>query len=235
MHPGRWVDERLAMLDPSGDWKPNVGLALARLRERRNAPSGRGRTWLWATVATTAATCLCLAVFPTPRALAQRCLNCSVALWQNLAVSGLGRARLTPERDRKPAPDFTSIDASGQPVKLSALRGKVVLLNFWATWCHGCKAEILWFIEFQQAYRNRDFVVLGVSRDDDGWKSVRPYINGKKVNYRVTIGDDALARQYGADQTLPVTAIIDKSGRIAATHAGVVSKNDCQAEIEALL
>jgi cytochrome c biogenesis protein CcmG/thiol:disulfide interchange protein DsbE len=115
------------------------------------------------------------------------------------------------------------------------LRGKVLLLNFWATWCHGCKAEIPWFIEFQRAYQSRDFVVLGVSRDDDGWKAVRPYINAKKVNYRVMIGNDAVARVYGAAEMLPVTVLIDKSGRIAAKHAGVVSQSDCRAEIETLL
>lgn len=160
---------------------------------------------------------------------------CLAALWQNVVAFGPGRANLTPEKDRKPAPDFTLTDASGKPVALSALRGKVVLLNFWATWCHGCKTEIPWFIDFQRAYGKRGLVVLGVSRDDGGWKLVRPFISEKKVNYRMTIGTDAIAAEYGADKGLPVTLIIDKAGRIAATHTNVVDKSGCQAEIEALL
>jgi hypothetical protein len=73
------------------------------------------------------------------------------------------------------------------------------------------------------------------SRITTGWKSVRPYLSLSKINYRVMIGNPGLAARYGADQALPVTLVIDRAGRIAATHTGVVSKSDCRAEIEALL
>jgi cytochrome c biogenesis protein CcmG/thiol:disulfide interchange protein DsbE len=95
--------------------------------------------------------------------------------------------------------------------------------------------EIPWFIDFQQAYAGRGFQVLGASFDDDGWKLVKPYIAAKRINYPVVIGDSHLAALYGGVQALPVSYIIDKSGRIAATHLGVVSKSDYQAEIEKLL
>ncbi len=234
MQIGPWVDERLAALRTGDRWEPNLDAALARLRSQRDARRGHGPRWFWAAALSTAAA-VGLVALPAPRALAQRCLSCSVALWQSLAAAGPARANLTPEKSRKPAPDFTLTDDSGKLLRLSNLRGRVVLLNFWATWCHGCKTEIPWFVEFQQAYRNRGFVVLGVSRDDDGWQSVRPYISQKKINYRMAIGTGAIAAMYGADQSLPITLIIDKAGRIAATHAGVVRKSDCQAEIEALL
>src|SRR5262245_11963395 len=82
---------------------------------------------------------------------------------------------LKPEQSRQRAPEFMLTDASGAQVKLADYKGKVVLLNFWATWCGPCQIEIPWFMDFEKTYKNRDFAVLGVSMDDDGWKSVKPY------------------------------------------------------------
>jgi peroxiredoxin len=185
------------------------------------------RAWKWSAVAGMAA--VGLLAFPAPRAAAHYCLNCSVALWQNIA------AHVDPDNARKPAPDFILNDASGKPVRLSGFRGKIVLLNFWATWCGGCKVEIPRFIDFQRTFAGRGFQVLGVSFDDDGWKLVKPYIAAQQVNYPVMIGDPHLAGLYGGVEALPVTLLIDKAGRIAATHLGVVRQSDYRAEIEKLL
>jgi peroxiredoxin len=231
----RWVDERLAALAPHGEWQPDTVNGLARLRAKRGAAgSPRARRWMFAAAVAVAA-CLCLVALPAPRTLAQRCVDCSVAIWDSLSASAPVRADVKPEKDRKLAPDFTLEDAGGKSVKLSDFRGKVVLLNFWATWCHGCKIEIPWFIGFQQAYRERDFVVLGVAFDADGWKSVRPYMEEKKVNYRMMLGNDAIADLYGGLQGLPETYVIDRAGRIAATHVGLITESGYRAEIEALL
>ena len=73
------------------------------------------------------------------------------------------------------APDFTLIDSTGSPIKLSELKGKVVLLDFWATWCGGCKVEIPWYMEFETKYAKKGLATIGVSLDDDGWKSVKPF------------------------------------------------------------
>jgi cytochrome c biogenesis protein CcmG/thiol:disulfide interchange protein DsbE len=151
------------------------------------------------------------------------------------STSSSVKAAIKPEKDRKKAPEFTLTDANGAAVKLSDFRGKVVLLNFWATWCGPCKVEIPWFIEFQQTYKDRDFVVLGVSFDDDGWKSVKPYLEDKKINYRVMIGSEEVAQQYGGVESLPTTFVVDKQGRIAATHIGLISKSEYKNEIENLL
>ena len=136
---------------------------------------------------------------------------------------------------RKAAANFSLADAQGTEVALADYKGKVVLLNFWATWCGPCKVEIPWFIEFQQKYQDRGFTVLGVSMDDDGWKSVRPYVASHKMTYRVVIGNDTVAQKFGEIDALPTSFILDRQGRVAAHHVGLVDKSDYQNEILKLL
>jgi peroxiredoxin len=135
---------------------------------------------------------------------------------------------------RKAAPSFRLEDPNGAPVRLSDYQGRVVLLNFWATWCHGCKLEIPWFMEFQSKYRERGLTVIGVSMDDDGWKSVKPYLAEHKLNYPVVIGNQDLGKQYGLDG-MPMTLLIDGEGKIAATYSGMVDRTKCESEIRNLL
>jgi peroxiredoxin len=144
-------------------------------------------------------------------------------------------ASLRPDSERKPAPDFTLKDADGKPVRLSDFRGKVVLLDFWATWCGPCKIEIPWFVEMQRSNRDRGFEVLGVAMDDEGWEVVKPFITSIGVNYRVMVGDDPTAQSYGGVDALPTTFLIDRSGKIAAVHIGLTSKKEFQDGIEQLL
>ena len=153
----------------------------------------------------------------------------------NTSTRSVKAAAVKPEKDRKTAPDFTLKDADGKPVKLSDYRGKVVLLNFWATWCGPCKVEIPWFIEFEQAYKDRGFAVLGVSMDEDGWETVKPYIAARKINYRVLLGDDPVSNLYGGVESLPTTFMIDRDGRVASVHIGLVGKADYQNEIDHLV
>ena len=144
-------------------------------------------------------------------------------------------ANIKPESNRRKAPNFSLKDANGDTVNLVDYRGKVVLVNFWATWCGPCKYEMPWFVEFEQKYKDRDFAVLGVSMDDDGWKSVKPYITEHKINYRVMIGSEVISQQFGDIDSLPTSFILDRQGRIAATHVGLVDKRDYQNEILKLL
>jgi cytochrome c biogenesis protein CcmG/thiol:disulfide interchange protein DsbE len=159
-------------------------------------------------------------------------------VWQFFNGEATGRAPkyvFIKPRDRSMAPDFTLSDASGRTVTLSDFRGQVVLLNFWATWCIPCGAEIPSLMELQHAYRARGFQVVGVSVDEDGWKSVRPFIETRHVNYPVVIGNDALEHAYGGLESVPMTLIVDKSGRIAATHLGLCQKAEYEADIRAVL
>jgi cytochrome c biogenesis protein CcmG/thiol:disulfide interchange protein DsbE len=133
------------------------------------------------------------------------------------------------------APDFHLQDAKGRTVSLSRYRGKVVVLDFWATWCHGCKTEIPWFMEFAKRYGHRGLAVIGVAMDEDGWKSVAPYVHAKKMNYPVVVGNDAVARDYGAAENLPVTLLIDRQGNVAESHTGVVDRAALEERIRELL
>jgi peroxiredoxin len=138
--------------------------------------------------------------------------------------------------NRKLAPDFTLTDANGNSVKLSDYRGKVVLLNFWATWCGPCALEIPWFIEFQQQYKAKGLEIIGVSMDEDGWSAVKPYMAEHKMNYRVLLGNDSVSQLYGGVESLPTTFLIDRDGRFAfSPHIGLAGKNEYLNEIQTLL
>jgi peroxiredoxin len=227
---GRWVDERLAGRIPDAEWQPNVLRGLAQLRERR---SPRRRV-LWTGLAG-AAVCLPLMAFPITRTFAKNCV--SVCVSESGKFRDLFTVRKVYARveDRKVAPDFSLDDASGVPVRLSEFRGRVVLLNFWATWCVPCRTEIPWFVELHETYKDRGLAVLGVSLDDDGWKAVRPYIDKMKVDYPVMVASRDIASQYGGLASLPMTLIIDKAGRIAVTHVGLWPKSEYEAAINAIL
>jgi peroxiredoxin len=225
----RWTEERMGTLAPDAQWEPDVAGGLARLRAGTESDRPRRHRWAWIALGATAATVFVVAT-PMARAFAERC---GEFLMSNLTGNGPTRAYATPVQ-RRTMPDFTLNDASGHPVRLSDFRGKVVLLNFWTTSCRQCDGEIPWFKEFQQTYSD-GLVVLGVSLDKDGWVSARPYVEQRKMNYRVMVGGDEVARLAGGARSIPTTLIIDKSGRIAVTHRGFCSKSEYEADTQALL
>jgi peroxiredoxin len=144
-------------------------------------------------------------------------------------------AHLTPEKDRKTAPDFSLKDGDGKLVKLADYRGKVVLVNFWATWCGPCQEEIPWFKDFQRDYKDRNFTVLGLSVDEDGWKAIKPYLARNPLNYPVVLADDRVQMLYGNVENLPTSFVLDQQGRVASHHIGLVSKKTYREEILGLL
>ena len=135
---------------------------------------------------------------------------------------------------RKPAPNFATSDSKGIPVKLGDFKGQVVLLNFWATWCHGCGEEIPWFIQYQEKYKNQGLAVLGVAMDDEGWTVVTPFVREKKINYVVVVGDKKLSDLFGL-AGMPMTVLIDRNGNIATKYEGVVNRETCEKQIRTLL
>jgi peroxiredoxin len=133
------------------------------------------------------------------------------------------------------APDFTLKDAKGTRISLSDYKGKVVVLNFWATWCGPCKVEIPWFIEFQKTYRTQGFTVLGVSMDEDGWSVVNPYAASKNIDYPIVLGNEEVNMLYGGIEALPTTLVIGRDGKVAFLHAGLIGKDEYEKEIRQLL
>jgi peroxiredoxin len=118
-------------------------------------------------------------------------------------------------------PAFSLKDANGQVVRPADYKGKVVLLDFWATWCGPCKIEIPWFIDMERQYKDQGFAVLGVSMDEDGWTAIKPYVQNMQMNYRVLLGNDDVSTAYGGLDSLPTTLLIDRQGKIASVHVGV--------------
>jgi peroxiredoxin len=152
-------------------------------------------------------------------------------------------AALIAANDRKPAPAFDLANAAGKKVRISDYHGKVVLLNFWATDCGGCILEIPSFISIQAAHPDRAFTAVGVSMDifyeglknaDEAWGKVGPFVSSHKMNYPILMGDQSVSDAYGL-KAFPATYLIDKSGRIAATYVGVVSKDNVEANVDKLL
>ena len=151
------------------------------------------------------------------------------------SAQSAGVAKIQPEPERHPAPEFQLRDPAGKKVNLKQYRGKIVLLDFWATWCHGCKQEIPWFAEFEKVYGPKGLAVVGVSMDEGGWKVVKPFLAETHVPYRMLLGDDAMAKRYGIEN-LPDTFLIDRHGKVAAAYlAGLVDKDDVEANIKAML
>jgi thiol-disulfide isomerase/thioredoxin len=132
--------------------------------------------------------------------------------------------------------DFTLKDVDEKPVDLASFKGKVVLLDFWATWCGPCKVEIPWFIEFQERYGAQGFQVVGVSVDDKP-EQLKPYVADMKMNYPVLqgLGHDDLMDAFGPILGIPVSTIISREGKICARHTGLSSKEVIEEQIRALL
>ena len=152
-------------------------------------------------------------------------------------------ATVVSQASRQTAPAFQLADSSGTNKQVTDYRGKVVLLNFWATACGGCKLEIPWLIELESAHKSDSFTVVGVSMDtsyegsksaDEAWSKVKPFVLDHKLNYPVLMGEATLITSYKLG-AVPATYLIDRQGRIAATYSGVIDKSDVDSNINKLL
>src|SRR6267154_945145 len=143
-----------------------------------------------------------------------------------------------------PVPQVTLGDLEGKSTSMAQYQGKVVLVNFWATWCDPCRVEIPWLIEMQQKYSARGFTVLGIAMDEEGAKVVTPFVskerfdvNGAKaqMNYPIVIGDDAAADKFGGLLGYPTSILVSRDGKIIKRITGIISYEEIAKSIESQL
>ncbi len=133
------------------------------------------------------------------------------------------------------APNFKVQAADGSTIELAKLKGKVVVLNYWATWCGPCRMEIPGFVDVYKQYKARGLEIVGVSLDREGWKVVKPYIQKANINYPVVVADENLESAYGQIDAIPTTFVVDKKGNLVDKHVGYMSKADFEQLVKGLL
>ena len=146
--------------------------------------------------------------------------------------------------EAKPEPDLTLKDLDGKDVSLESLKGKVVLVNFWATWCEPCKIEIPELIELQQEYGPKGFTVLGIAMDDEGRSAVAPFVQKEKfetdagkstMNYPIVIGNDAAGDKFGGLLGYPTSVLLSRDGKQVKRITGLITRDDVAKAIQAQL
>ncbi len=140
-----------------------------------------------------------------------------------------------PNTPQGKAPNFSLKTSDGKVVELSKLKGKTVVVNFWATWCGPCRAEIPGFLEVYSKYKSKGLEIVGISLDQGGWADVNPFVKKFNITYPVVLGDDKVARLYGNIDAIPTTFIVDKTGSIVKQHVGYMKAQDFEALVKGLL
>ena len=133
------------------------------------------------------------------------------------------------------APDFTLESLDGKNVRLSDLRGKAVLLNFWATWCGPCKIETPWFVELQNQYGAQGLQVIGVAMDDSSKDDIAKFAKDMGMNYPVLLGKEAVGDEYGGVPALPETFFIGRDGKIVGKIMGLESRSEIEDSVKQAL
>jgi peroxiredoxin len=153
------------------------------------------------------------------------------------------RAGLQPAAKRRAAPKVALQDGTGKTVRLSDFRGRVVLVDFWATSCGGCVQEIPMFVDVVNANKARGFEAIGISEDivyenlenaDEAWRKIKPFVRQRKIPYPIVLADSRVTMDFNIT-AIPATFLIDRKGRIAATYVGVVQRSNLEANVESLL
>jgi thiol-disulfide isomerase/thioredoxin len=151
-----------------------------------------------------------------------------------IAPAAVHQAQAKSNSNHPLAPGFTLTDIFGKKLSLSDYKGKVVMLDFWATWCGPCRIEIPGFVELQDRYRDQGFSIIGISLDDSS-EPVMEFYKQFKMNYPVALGDDSLGALYGGIFGMPTTFLIGRDGRIYSKHIGATNVGVFEEEVKALI
>lgn len=134
-----------------------------------------------------------------------------------------------------PAPKLVLKDLNGNTVNLADLKGKVVMVDFWATWCEPCQIMIPWMIQLRNQYGSQGFEIVGVAMDDEGLPAVKPFAAEKKMNYPIVLGNEDTAQAWGGIFGMPTSFIIDRDGNVRKQHLALVGKDELEKDIKGLL
>jgi peroxiredoxin len=134
-----------------------------------------------------------------------------------------------------PAPEFNLPDLSGAQVASSSFKGKVVIIDFWATWCPPCREEIPHLVNLQAKYRSQGLAIVGLSLDAGGARDVKPFAEEHDVNYTMLIANDEVAKSYGNISAIPTTFVLDRNGRIVQRFIGYTAPEVFEQTIKPLL
>jgi thiol-disulfide isomerase/thioredoxin len=135
----------------------------------------------------------------------------------------------------KPAPKLELKDVEGRPLRLSDYKGKIVLLNFWATWCAPCRAEMPDLVKWQREYKSRGLQVIGVTYPPEELAEVREFIKSIEVNYPIALGDEQTKAMFDNGEILPITVVIDKKGMVREVIQGIIFPEEFERKVKPLL
>jgi thiol-disulfide isomerase/thioredoxin len=160
---------------------------------------------------------------------------CMKAVQQGLILVLLGVLLVVSARAADPAPNFVLQSQDGKTIELKKLAGKAVVVNFWATWCGPCRAEIPGMMNVYEKYKAKGLEIVGISLDRGGWDDVKPYLAKNKISYPIVVAGQELADAYGGIQGIPTSFFIDKKGNIVSKHVGAVSEEVFEKAVKGIL
>ena len=166
-------------------------------------------------------------------------MNCHlifrVSLLLVFAAAACLPAVAAEEKSLPAAPAWQLLDLDGKTIKDADFKGKIVVLNFWATWCVPCREEIPSLIALHQQYGDDGVIIVGASVDRGGVDLVKRFVERFKINYPIVIADEKMMRDFGNVEAVPTTFLIDRNGRVAGKHVGFAEKETLEREIKSLL
>lgn len=149
------------------------------------------------------------------------------------SLSGFGKIK--GQSSSSPAPDFALPDLEGKTVRLSDFKGKVIILDFWATWCPPCVHEIPHFIELYEQYKESGFQMIGIAIQSGSESNIRQFVEKHGINYLILMGNREITREYGNINAIPTTFLIDRQGRIVQKYIGYRDKEVFENQLKSLL